>query len=101
MQLQEAIKRLFYWAIQSVRAVARHLVGFLTSPHVTFLIGEPTFWLLGMRGRRRKNDLSQVKRVLVVRLDEIGDVVLTTISAGAASEPAQCLDYAGSQACRS
>src|SRR2546426_1503766 len=78
MQLQEAIKRLFYWAIQSVRAVARHLLGFLTSPHVTFLIGEPTFWLLGMRGRRRKNDLSQVKRVLVVRLDEIGDVVLTT-----------------------
>src|SRR5438105_3765395 len=78
MQLQEAIGRLFYWAIQSVRAVAQRLVGFLTSPHATFLIGEPAFWLLDMRGRGRKNDLSQVKRVLVVRLDEIGDVVLTT-----------------------
>ena len=78
MQLQEAIGRLFPSAIQSVRAIARGLVDFLKSPHVTFLIGEPTFWLLGMRRRRRKNDLSQVKRVLVVRLDEIGDVVLTT-----------------------
>jgi ADP-heptose:LPS heptosyltransferase len=78
MQLQEVIGRLFYWAIQPCLAVARHLVRFVTSPHVTYLVGEPTFWLLGMRGRTRKNDLSQVKRVLVVRLDEIGDVVLTT-----------------------
>jgi lipopolysaccharide heptosyltransferase II len=78
MQLQEAIGRLFSWAIQPGLAVARHLVDFMTSPHVTFLAGEPTFWLLGMRGRKRKNDLSQVKRVLVVRLDQIGDVVLTT-----------------------
>jgi ADP-heptose:LPS heptosyltransferase len=78
MHLQQAIERLFYWAIQSVRAVARRLARFLTSPHVTFLIGEPALWLLDMRGRRRKNDLSQVNQVLVVRLDEIGDVVLTT-----------------------
>jgi ADP-heptose:LPS heptosyltransferase len=78
MQLQQAIGRLFYWAMQPGLAVARHLVDFLTSPHVAFLVGEPTFWLLGMRGWRRKNDLSQVKRVLVVRLDQIGDVMLTT-----------------------
>lgn len=39
---------------------------------------EPFFWLSGRRRRDKKIDLSQVNRVLVIRLDEIGDVVMTT-----------------------
>lgn len=60
------------------KSVARRVLYWLTSPGVTRGIGEPFFWLLGLRGMSRDLDLSRVKRVLVVRLDEIGDVVLTT-----------------------
>ncbi|MBT8763361.1 glycosyltransferase family 9 protein [Desulfohalobiaceae bacterium Ax17] len=45
---------------------------------LTLSIGEPFFWLMGMRRKGREIDLTQVKRVLVVRLDEIGDVVMMT-----------------------
>ena len=41
-------------------------------------MGEPLFRLLGRRRTGREVELSKVKRVLVVRLDEIGDVVMTT-----------------------
>ena len=46
-------------------------------PHLLHLAGEPLFRLAG---RRRENTvaLARVKSVLVVRTDEIGDVVLTT-----------------------
>ena len=50
----------------------------LTSPRVAFLFGEAIFQLLSMRQSQGNIDLLQVKRVLVVRLDEIGDVVITT-----------------------
>lgn len=53
-------------------------LSWITSPRTAYIIGEPFFWLLGLRSKRREVDLSQVKRVLVVRLDEIGDVVMTT-----------------------
>jgi ADP-heptose:LPS heptosyltransferase len=49
----------------------------LTSPRATFLLGEPFFWVRGMRRKRRRIELSEIKRVLVVRLDEMGDLVLT------------------------
>lgn len=48
------------------------------SARLAFALGEPFFWLLGLRHKRSEIGLSQLKRVLVVRLDEIGDVVLTT-----------------------
>ncbi len=60
------------------KAVARRWVACLMSPQVAALFGEPFFYLKGMRHNGRKIDLSQVTRVLVVRLDEIGDVVMTT-----------------------
>ena len=50
----------------------------LMSSRATYLAGEPCFWLMGRRGKSRPSDLAQVKRVLVVRLDEIGDVLMTT-----------------------
>ena len=50
----------------------------LTSPQMALLFGEPFFWLLGLRRRGGEVDLCQIKRVLVVRLDEIGDVVMST-----------------------
>lgn len=56
----------------------RRILSWLISPPSVRLCGEPFFWLLGLRQKRQELDLSQVKRVLIVRLDEIGDVVLTT-----------------------
>jgi len=78
-----------FYLLYSLRAIQRKLVrqikstaqkglSLLTSPHATFFFCEPFFWLLGRRGSRRQIDLLQVKRVLIVRLDEIGDVVMTT-----------------------
>ncbi len=64
-------------SLRFVRSIGRHALALLTSPGVTHLMGEPFFWLLGMRRKGGEVDLSQVKRVLVVRLDEIGDVVMT------------------------
>ena len=42
------------------------------------LWGELFFRLRGMRGNRRAMDLLGVQRLLLIRLDEIGDVVMTT-----------------------
>jgi len=53
-------------------------ISFFTSPKTTFHAGELFFTLIGLRKKRRKIDLTQVKRVLVVRVDEIGDVVMTS-----------------------
>lgn len=50
----------------------------LLSPRFAFLIGEPIFHLMGMRPRKVDLALEVTKKVLIVRLDEIGDVVLTT-----------------------
>ena len=52
--------------------------GWLVSPGAAIALGEPLFRLVGMRGGQEGLDLSQVRRVLVVRLDEIGDVVMTS-----------------------
>lgn len=60
------------------KAAARFILSWLTSLRAALLLGEPLFWLWGLRRRRQGLDLTQVKRVLVVRLDEIGDVVMTT-----------------------
>jgi len=60
------------------KTLARRFLSYLTSPRTALLFGEPFFWLLGIQRKRQEIDLSQIKRVLVVRLDEIGDVVMTT-----------------------
>jgi heptosyltransferase-2 len=47
-------------------------------PGAARLVGEPFFRLLGQRRKKGEIDPSQVRNVLVVRLDEIGDVLLTS-----------------------
>ena len=42
------------------------------------LFGEPFFWFTGKRRKGQTIKLSEVKRLLIIRLDEIGDVVMTT-----------------------
>jgi heptosyltransferase-2 len=42
-----------------------------------FFFGEPFFWLLGLRRNQQDIDLQQVRRVLIMRLDEVGDVVMS------------------------
>lgn len=59
------------------RAIVR-TVSLLTSPKIAYFLGEPFFTLFGFRKRRPRFDLGEVGSVLVVRPDEIGDVVLTT-----------------------
>ncbi|RLA94641.1 MAG: hypothetical protein DRG83_19500, partial [Deltaproteobacteria bacterium] len=59
------------------KTVARWVLSWITSPQAVHLIGEPIFWLGGQRRSRKEFVLCRVKRVLVVRLDEIGDVVMT------------------------
>lgn len=61
-----------------VQTTARHILAWVTSPQVARGVGESLFWLLGLRRKGRDIDLSQVMGVLVVRLDEIGDVVMTS-----------------------
>ena len=55
----------------------RRALNWCTSPRVIYWIGEPFFWLLGRRQKTQELALSNVKHVLVVRLDTIGDVILT------------------------
>ncbi len=43
----------------------------------TLALGEPLFWLMGRR-RKAQPALADMRRILVVRLDQIGDFVLTT-----------------------
>lgn len=50
----------------------------LTCPWITYFSCEPLFWLTRRRAGVQEIDLLQLKRVFVVRLDEIGDVVMTT-----------------------
>ena len=61
-----------------VKSTARWTLSLPASPWAAHLIGEPLFRLMGLRDRGRELCLSKVKRVLVVRLDEIGDVIMTT-----------------------
>ncbi|MFA4981713.1 MAG: glycosyltransferase family 9 protein [Candidatus Omnitrophota bacterium] len=60
------------------KIVIRRILIIFPLPLFIFFIGEPVFWILGRRWNRKKIDMPHLKRVLVVRLDGIGDVVLTT-----------------------
>ncbi len=59
--LKAPLARLFDWA---------------PSPQATVLWGEPLFHLMGRRAPRSDLTLGRLQRVLVVKLDQIGDVVL-------------------------
>ena len=60
------------------KSLVNSIVSWCASPRVTYLVFEPFFLLLGRRRNRTDIELARVQRALVVRLDEIGDVVLTT-----------------------
>lgn len=59
-----------------MKTFLRSAIGLATSPRTVLSLGEPLFWAFGHRFRKRGN-LAQARRVLIVRLDAIGDMVLT------------------------
>lgn len=58
------------------RAIAQ-LLTWITSVEVTFFVGEALFCILGLR-RARRSALAEPRRILVARLDNIGDVVMSS-----------------------
>jgi len=64
--------------LTAFKSAAQSILSWPASPQVTYSLGEPLFRLLSPRRRGKAVDLSQVNRVLVVRLDEIGDIILTS-----------------------
>lgn len=52
--------------------------GALIARWASWMLSEPLFWLSGLRGGGRGRAVSEWTRILVVRLDEVGDVVLTS-----------------------
>lgn len=73
------------------RAVLRDALYRITSPRVVHALGEPVFWLLGRRGRSRAR-----QRILIVRLDDLGDMVLMSpfLQAVRRAYPAAVIDLA-------
>lgn len=64
--------------LRLLKNLARWFVSHLISPRTALLFGEPFFRVKGMRPKGYEIDQSQAKRVVVVRLDETSDVVMTT-----------------------
>lgn len=57
-------------------ALARRIEPAIVSPRTARAVAEPVFHLLGKRKAVEAPDAREAKNILVVRLDEIGDVVL-------------------------
>ncbi|MBD3305825.1 hypothetical protein GF339_05530 [candidate division KSB3 bacterium] len=64
--------------LMRIQRVLQNMLAWLYSPHITSWLGEPVFWLLGMRSKGTEITHAQIQRILLVQLDEIGDVVMTT-----------------------
>lgn len=58
--------------------ILRQALGVLKSPRTAYAVTEPFFVLTGRRARNNLPSLADTEHVLVVKLDEIGDVVLAT-----------------------
>ena len=69
---------IFAKLVGHLRKVGQALGSMLASPKAALFLGEPIFWMQGRRSRRNGFSLEGVRRVLILRLDEIGDVVMTT-----------------------
>lgn len=65
------------WTINLLANIARRFSAEILF-WLTYLPGSVLFWRLRPHVRKSELDLTQVRRILIVRLDEIGDVVLTT-----------------------
>jgi lipopolysaccharide heptosyltransferase II len=61
-----------------VLTLASRIAFWLTSPQLASGCAEPIFRLLRRRGKAPANLLPEVRNVLIVRLDEIGDAIMTT-----------------------
>lgn len=61
-----------------LKLIAQHILLWLMLPETAWLIGEPFYWLLGRRSKRNEVNFIKAKRILIVLLGEIGDVVLAT-----------------------
>jgi lipopolysaccharide heptosyltransferase II len=62
---------------RTIREIAYAATLWITSPRITYFFAEPIFWLKGMRWKKRV-EREKPEKVLVIRLDELGDVVLTS-----------------------
>lgn len=60
------------------RSVAGWALSALASPPVVRLMAGPALWLPGRGPRGERIDLTQFARIIVLRLDEIGDVTMTS-----------------------
>ena len=60
------------------KLIAQRLWFSSAAPTITHRLGEPLFQRLGRRREASPFDLTKLRRVLVVRLDKIGDVALST-----------------------
>ena len=65
-------------SVTFAKAIIRRILSILATPQAAYFFGELLFGLLGFRCKGKDIVLSKLKRILVVRLDEIGDVVMTT-----------------------
>lgn len=63
--------------VRRIGMFLRLAIGPAISPRTVSGLGEPLFRLFGCRSNQRCN-IAQAQRVLIVRLDAIGDMVLTT-----------------------
>jgi heptosyltransferase-2 len=60
------------------RGTQKRIVDWAASANATLRAGEVFFSLAGFRKRAKQVPLRELRRILVVRLDEIGDVVMTS-----------------------
>src|SRR3989338_3689117 len=65
-------------ALSVVKDYGRRVCNSIPSARIITALGYPFYRFLGENSVQVNMNLSQVERVLVVRLDEIGDVVMTT-----------------------
>jgi heptosyltransferase-2 len=63
--------------VSFARALASQVLNAMTTPEAACAVGRPLYFLAGRRADKEIS-LKSVRAILVVRLDEIGDVVLTT-----------------------
>jgi heptosyltransferase-2 len=71
-------KRTFQKAVsRSSDSFVHKTVALLISPSLPIFFGESVFKVLGTRRRDRRLHPGEVKRIVVIRLDRIGDVIMT------------------------
>ncbi|MDD5584110.1 MAG: glycosyltransferase family 9 protein [Candidatus Omnitrophica bacterium] len=59
-------------------SVVKWIRELILSPRIALMICEPVFRLFGFRRMPKITNISSAKKILIVRLDEIGDMILTT-----------------------